>query len=123
VARDQVLVFWVFLLEEIPAVQLRDRARVARIALLARHPDTAALAARRLAHQPVLVLARDRGGMNLDELGIRVDGAVHVCPAVRRARIDGRIGRAPVDDAGTAGRHAHRVARNCPALTAATYGA
>ncbi len=47
--------------------------------------------------------------MHLDELGVRVDGAVHVRAPVGRAGVDGRVGRAPVDDAGAARGQADRV--------------
>jgi hypothetical protein len=76
---------------------------------LLRHPDAAAFAARRFRHQAVLVLAGDRRGVHLHELGVGVDGAVHVAAAVGAAGVDGRVGAAAVDDAGAAGRHADGV--------------
>ena len=51
--------------------------------------------------------------MHLHELGVRVDGAVHVGAAVGAAGIDGAVGAAAVDDSGTSGRQTNRVGGKC----------
>src|SRR6202000_3182207 len=66
-------------------------------------------AARGVGQEAVLVFSRDRGGVDLDELGVGVDGAVHVAAAVGAAGVDGRVGAAAVDDARPAGAEADRV--------------
>src|SRR5487761_491103 len=76
VARDQVAVFWVPLLEEIKTFLLRNRTSGARVTGFSRHPDAAAFAAQRFAHQAAFVFAGNRGGMNLDEFAIRVISAL-----------------------------------------------
>src|SRR5205823_11632696 len=101
VAGNQVPVLGVLLLEEVPTLVLRDGARVALVVLVLRHPDAAAFAAGGFAHQPVLVVPGNGGGMHLDELGIRVDGAVDVRARRGGAGVDGRVRAASVDDAGS----------------------
>ena len=72
VARHQIAVFRIPLLEEVPTLALRNRLRITLIARSPGNPDAAALSPRRLRHQPQLILARNRRGMNLNELAVRV---------------------------------------------------
>ena len=78
VARNQVSVPGIFLLEEMPALVLGNVLSPALVAFLLGHPDAPAFPTGRLGHQPVLVLSRDRGRVHLHELGVGIDGAVHV---------------------------------------------
>ena len=57
VAGDEVAVLWVPLFKEVPALGFGDLLEGAVVAGLARHPDAAAFAARRLGHQAQLVFA------------------------------------------------------------------
>ena len=107
VARDQVPVLGIALLEEVPALVLGDAPRRAVVALPARHPHASALAARRLAHQPQLVRARNRGGVDLDELAVAVVGAVHVGGGRGRARVDDAVGAAAEQEPRPARGHDH----------------
>ena len=94
VARHEVPVDRVPVLEEVPGPAV------------ARHPDAAALAADRLRDQPELVGARNRGGMHLDELAVRVVRALLVHGARGAARVDDGV-RALAEDHARAPRRQH----------------
>ncbi len=55
----QVAIGRIFLLEEIPTLAFRNRGSSALVGLGARHPNAAAFAAGRLAHQTQLVFTRN----------------------------------------------------------------
>ncbi|CDN41770.1 hypothetical protein BN871_AL_00170 [Paenibacillus sp. P22] len=97
VARHEVAVSRVFLLEEVP-----------RLAVLVR-PDAAAFAARRFGHETVFVVARNGRRVDLDHLAVGVVDALLVHRAGCRARIDDRVGRLAENDAGAACRQDDRV--------------
>ena len=86
VTRHEVAVCRVHILEEVPALFL------ARLRVLAVDPDASALAAASLAHQAVLVGARDGRRMDLQELGVAelrtllIDGGDGGAVADRRRR-------------------------------------
>ena len=92
VARDEVAVGRVLLFEEVPALGLGDGRRLAFIILRLRHPHAPALAARRLGHQTQLVLAGDRGRVDLNELAVGVARALLIARRDGRARADHRVG-------------------------------
>jgi hypothetical protein len=78
VARDQVAVLGIPLFQEIPALIGRNTLGIAFVSLLLGDPHTAAFSARRLRHQAQLVLARNRCGVDLNELAIGVVTALLV---------------------------------------------
>src|SRR5688572_2912656 len=78
IAWHEVAVSRIFFLEEVPSFVLRNRRRRPHIAFLARHPNTPAFAARRFRHQPQLVFAGNRCGVNLYELAVCVSSALLV---------------------------------------------
>jgi hypothetical protein len=111
VARDEVAVGGVFLLEEIPAFLLGNRGGIPLVPGRSWDPHAPPLAPGRFRHQPQLVASRDRGRVHLDELAVRIGRAVLVGGRGRGTRVDDRVGRAAEDDAGTAGREHHRRRR------------
>ncbi len=116
VARHEVAVRGVLLLEEVQALVLRDVRGGAVIARLAGHPDAPALAAGGLAHQAALVGAGDRGGVDLDHLAVAVPGARLIAAGGGAARADDRVGGLAEDEPVAAGRHDDRVAPEGPDL-------
>src|SRR5438046_8895866 len=93
IAGHQISVLRVPLFEEIPAVIFRNRIRIALIAGDFRNPDASALAPGGFRHQAQLVFTRNRSGMNLDELAMRVLAALLVQSRLRPSRAaNGRRG-------------------------------
>ncbi len=78
VARYEVAVLGVPLLEEVPAVALGDGLGCALVVLVFGDPDAAAFAAGGLGHKAELVFAGDGGGVDLDELAVGVEGSLLV---------------------------------------------
>ena len=74
----------------------------ALVAGVARNPDAAALAARRLGHQAQLVFAGNAGGVNLNELAVGVDDALLEDGRLRRAGADHGVGALAEDGADAA---------------------
>src|SRR5581483_6259677 len=92
VTRNQVAVFRVPLFQKIPALALRDRQRVALVAGSLRHPDSPAFAAGRLRHQAKLVFAGNRGGMDLNELAVRIKASLLEKRGLCGSGTDDRVG-------------------------------
>ena len=110
VTRNEVAVAGVLVLEEIVALALRHVLAAALLLRVLGHPDAAALAAHALGDEAQLVGTGDGGGMDLDELAVRVAGALLVDGARGGARVDDRVRRFPEDDAASAGGKTHRLA-------------
>ena len=104
IARDQIAIRGVLLFKEIP-----------RLAILVR-PDASAFAARRFAHQAILVGPRNGSGMDLDEFAISVERPLRVELRSHVARVDGRVRRLAEDGAAPTRCHHHRVCRECADL-------
>jgi hypothetical protein len=102
VARHEVAVGGILLLKEVPAVAFGDVARVSAVVRVLGNPHAPALAAHRLGNQAALVLARDGGRVNLDELAVGVVRALLVADARRAARADDGVGRVFEDHARSA---------------------
>ncbi|MCU1226923.1 MAG: hypothetical protein JWQ42_5016 [Edaphobacter sp.] len=103
VARDEVAVLGVPLLEEVPAVAFGDRLRCALVVLVPGDPDAAAFAAGGLGHEAELVFAGDGGGVDLDELAVGVEGTLLVEGRLRAAGADDGVGGFPEDGSVAAG--------------------
>ena len=103
VARHEVAVFRIPLLEEVEALGFRDGFDGALVAGSARNPDTAALAARRLRHEPQLVFAGNAGGMHLDEFAVGVVDALLEDRGLRRAGADHGVSALAEDGSVAAG--------------------
>src|SRR5689334_10029993 len=88
VARYEITVLRIPLLEEVPAVGRWNRLDGTLIALLTRDPDTPAFAARRFRHQAKLVFAGDRRGVDLDEFAVGVERTLLIDRRLRRSRAD-----------------------------------
>jgi len=116
VARHEVAVLGVALLEEVEALGGGDLVGVPGVALLLGHPDPAALAAHRLAHQAQLVLAGDRGGVDLDEFAVGVVGALLVESGLGRAGADDGVGGLAEDGSVAACTHNDRVCWERPGV-------
>src|SRR2546427_8350799 len=95
IARHEISVLRIPLLQKIPAIIFRNRIRIALIAGDFRNPHAPAFSARRLRHQAQLVFTGNRRWMNLDELAIRVVAALLVQSRLRRSRADHGIGGLP----------------------------
>src|SRR5690606_2573667 len=85
VARDQVAVCRIFLLEEIPTLRFRYILRIAAVTVIFRDPNTPPFAAGRFAHQPQFVFAGDRCRVHLDEFAIRIAGPLLITGRHRAA--------------------------------------
>src|SRR5580704_5774476 len=92
IARHQVSIFWVPFFEEVPALALRDRQRIAFVTRRLRNPNPSTFAARRLRHEPQFIFAGDASRMNLDELAIAVETSLLIEGRLRRAGADHRVG-------------------------------
>src|SRR5262249_16090122 len=92
VAGHEIAVLGIPLFEEVPALVLGNRLGIAIVAGLLGNPDTSTLATRRLGHQAKLVFARNRRGMNLDELSIRVVATLLVERRLRRSGANHGVG-------------------------------
>src|SRR5690242_177447 len=111
VARNEVPVLRVPLLEKIEALFFRNALCRALVRGISRDPDAAAFAARGLAHQTQLVFAGDRRRMDLDEFPV---GVIHTLLKERRLRRTGAhhgIRRLPENRADAAGAEDHRIRR------------
>ena len=97
VARNEILEARISLLEEVP-----------RLAVL-HGPHAAAFAAQRFRHQPELVVGRDRGRVDLDELAVAVVDALLVRRGGRGAVADHRLRGFSEDQSRAAGAEIHRV--------------
>ncbi len=111
VARDEVPVAGVLLLEEVVAPALGDVAPGAHLLRVARDPHAPALAAHALRDEAELVGARDGRGMHLDELAVRVAGALLIGLAGGGAGVDDAVRRFAEHDAAAARRERDRVPR------------
>ncbi len=111
VARHQVTVAGVHALEEVVALPLRDFVGTALVFRVLRYPHAPALAARALADEPELVGAGNGRRVHLDELAVRVDGALLVHGGRRSARADDAVRRAAEHEPRAAGGQAHRIRR------------
>ena len=103
VARHEVSVGGVPLLQKVVAFRRRDGQRVAAILRLAGHPNAPAFAAGAFAHQSQLVRAGYGCGVDLNELAVGVLGARSVHPTGRTAGADERHGATPEDEPTPAG--------------------
>src|SRR5262249_12076022 len=110
VARNEVAVAGVLLLEEVVAPALGHVAPGALLLGVARNPHAPALAAHALGDEAQLVGAGDGRGVDLDELAVRVAGALLVGLARRRPGVDDRVGALAEDDAAAARREANALA-------------
>ncbi len=132
VAWDEVAVLGVPLLEKVPAIGFGDRLGGAFVVLVFGNPDATAFAAGRLRHQTELIFARDRGGVNLDELAVGVVGALLVegrlrgagaHHGVRRFAEDGSVAaRADDDGVGGEGAKLHGAEVHCGDSAAGALG-
>ena len=80
IARHQIAVRGILFLQEIP-----------RLSILI-SPDPAAFAARRFAHQAIFIKARNRGGVDLDELAVSIERSLLVATSCGVAGVDGGVG-------------------------------
>ncbi len=103
VSRHQVAVLGIPLFQEVKALGLGDAFGITVVARLLGNPDASALAARRLRHQPQLVLAGNRSRMNLNKLSVGVITALLVKRALGRAGAHHRIGGLAENGADAAG--------------------
>src|SRR5436309_2932065 len=111
-------------LQKIPAIIFRNRIRIALVAGGLRNPDASALAAGGFRHQAQLVFTRNRSGMNLDELAIRVVAALLVQSRLRRSGADNGVGGLSEDRANAASGDDDRIGRKgAHFLTAQIHGA
>ncbi len=85
VPRDEILVFRVFLFQEVPWCSVLG------------NPDAATLRPGRLAHESHFVLARDGGGVHLDELAVGEERSLLVDRRGCRAGTDHRVRALPED--------------------------
>src|SRR5258706_13963844 len=84
VARHEVAVARVLVLEEVVALTRRHVAPASMLLQILRYPDAAALAAHALGDEAQLVGARDGGRVDLDELAVRVARTLLIDGARRR---------------------------------------
>ncbi len=103
VARDEVAVLRIAFFEEVPPLGVGDLTRRASVTLFARHPDAAAFAAGRLAHEAKLVGAGDGRRMHLDELAVGVLDAGLVGAGAGAAGADEAHGALAEDQPASAG--------------------
>ncbi|MNI28010.1 hypothetical protein D3C73_817710 [compost metagenome] len=99
IARHQIPVRRIFLLQKVP-----------RLAVLV-GPDASAFTARRFRHQPQLVIAGNRGRMDLNEFTVGVMHSLLVYSAGSRSGVDDRVRCFAKNNAGTAARQNHRIRR------------
>src|SRR5207253_3725870 len=92
VTRDEVAILRIPLLEEVPAITLRNGFGVALVPLSLGNPDPSAFAPRRFRHQAQLVFSGNRRGMNLNKLTVRVVAALLIECGLRRSGAHNRIG-------------------------------
>ena len=111
VARHQVAVLGIHVLEEVPAVGLRHLLAGAGLLGILGNPDAAAFAAGRLRHQAQFVFAGNAGGMHLDHFAVAVGGALLIERALRRAGADHGVGGLAEDGADSAGGHEDGIGR------------
>src|SRR3989441_2897800 len=111
IARHEISVLRIPLLQKIPAIIFRNRIRIALVAGGLRNPDASALAAGGFRHQAQLVFTRNRSGMNLDELAIRVVAALLVQSRLRRSGADNGVGGLSEDRANAASGDDDRIGR------------
>ena len=109
VAGDDVAILGVFLFEEIESFVLGDIAGISAVGLGAGHPNSPPFAAGGLRHQPQLVRAGDRCGVDLDELTVGIPRPRLIAPAGRGARAHHRVRTLAEDHAAAAGRDDHRL--------------
>ncbi len=76
VARNEVAVLRIPLLEEIKALVFRNAFCRTRVPGFLGNPHAAAFPARRFAHEAEFVFTGDRGGMDLNEFSVRVIDAL-----------------------------------------------
>ena len=114
VARDQVPVARIHLLQEVVALVVRDVVRLALFVRVARNPDPAVVS-QRLRHQRQLRLVlgrlRDAGRMKLREAGVGKPGAALVRPPHGGDVAAHGVGRQEVHVGVAAGGEHHRVGR------------
>ena len=103
VARHEIAVLRIPLLEKIKSFGRGNRKWRARVGGIFRHPDASAFPARGFAHQPKFVLAGDRCRVNLNEFAVGVIHALLEKRGLRRAGADYGIRRAAEDGADSAG--------------------
>ena len=97
VARHEVAVLRIPLLEEIAPLDFRNVAGITGVVRRLGHPDAATLAAGALAHQPQFVGSGNRRRVDLDELSVAIPCTRPVGPADGAARADHRHRRAAVE--------------------------
>src|SRR5580658_10508492 len=95
VSRHEISILRIPLLKKIEALSLGNTLRWACVCRIPWHPYAAALAAGRFAHQPKLVFAGNRRGMDLNELAICVVDSLLEQGRLRRAGAHYRICRTP----------------------------
>src|SRR5579863_807895 len=103
VARNQISVFRIPLLEEVETLVFGNGFYGAGFAGILGNPDAAAFAAGGFAHQAELIFAGDGGWVNLDEFAIGVVDALLEEGGLRGAGADHGICRAAEDGADAAG--------------------
>jgi len=109
VARNEVPVFRIPLLEKVEALVFGNGSGGARVAGLFGNPDAAPFATGGLAHQAELVFARDRSGVDLDEFAVGVIDALLEERGLRGAGADDGVGGAAKDGADSAGAEDDRI--------------
>src|SRR5713226_6719984 len=111
VARHQVAILRIPLLQKIPALTLRNTLRLAFVAGSLGNPDASPFAARRLRHETELVFSRNGGWMHLDELAVRVVAALLIERRLCRPSADHGVRRLPKDGANSTSRDDDRIRR------------
>ena len=109
IARHQISVLRIPLLQEIKSLRLRNALSRAFLPRIARNPNASAFPARRFTHQAKLVFPGDRRRMHLDEFPIRVIDALLKQRRLRRPRANHRIRRPPKNRPDSTRAKDHRI--------------